>query len=66
MLLRVAKINAIASELFFPVQQLIAPRTKLLSPRVVWHLLTKPLGRSPTYAFRGPSAPLKVMPSGQA
>jgi hypothetical protein len=64
-LLRVAMIDPIVSEAFFAVQQLIAPRAKLFSPRVVWHVLTTPLAPIPIHTFREKAELQEMMTSGQ-
>jgi 2-polyprenyl-6-methoxyphenol hydroxylase-like FAD-dependent oxidoreductase len=64
-LLRVAMTNPIVSEAFFAVQQMVAPRTKLFSPKVVWNVLTTPLAPMPTHTFQENVTPQEMMPSGQ-
>jgi 2-polyprenyl-6-methoxyphenol hydroxylase-like FAD-dependent oxidoreductase len=61
-LLRVAMIDPMVSEAFFAVQQMIASRTKLFSPKIVWHVLTTPLASIPTHKLLEQTDPKEVMP----
>jgi len=62
-LLRVAVIDPIVSEVFYAVQQMIAPPTKLFNPKIVWRVLTTPLAPIPTHTVLEKTDPQEVMPS---